>query len=151
GGAGAFARIIAFLFLGRGGRARRGASGRAREKNSRAAQGTFRAEGFMILPYTVRLLCLCLASFFLLHAALGLAVALAAPGALKLAEKMRARPAARFLFFLRVLPALLAAIVVLGLTVPSYMWLEPQSAEESVGLACCAAALMGAAVWCVSI
>jgi Zn-dependent protease with chaperone function len=105
----------------------------------------------MILPYSLRLLCLCLASFFLLHAALGLATWLVAPAAIKLAERMRARPAARFLFCLRVLPALLAAIVVLGVGVPSYMWLEPQATEESVGLACCAAALLGGAIWCVSI
>jgi Zn-dependent protease with chaperone function len=105
----------------------------------------------MILPYSLRLLCLCLASFFLLHAALGLTAWLATPAAIKLAEKMRARPAARFLFFLRVIPALLAAIVVLGLGVPSYIWLEPQATEESAGLACCAAALLGGAIWCVSI
>ena len=105
----------------------------------------------MILPYSLRLLCLCLASFFLLHAALGLTAWLATPAAIKLAEKMRARPAARFLFFLRVIPALLAAIVVLGLGVPSYIWLEPRATEESAGLACCAAALLGGAIWCVSI
>ena len=105
----------------------------------------------MILPYSLRLLCLCLASFFLLHAALGWAAWLAAPGAIKLAEKMRARSAARFLFFLRVIPASLAAIVVLGVGVPSYIWLEPRATEESAGLACCAAALLGGAIWCVSI
>lgn len=105
----------------------------------------------MILPYSLRLLCLCLASFFLLHAALGLATWLASPAAINLAEKMRARPAARLLFFLRVFPALLAAIIVLGLGVPSYMWLEPRATQESVGWACCAAALLGGAIWSISI
>ncbi|MGA8220534.1 MAG: M56 family metallopeptidase [Candidatus Acidiferrales bacterium] len=105
----------------------------------------------MTLPYFLRLLCLCLASFFLVHAALGMAAWLVAPAAIRLAEKMRPRMAARFLFFLRVLPAVLAAIVVLGLGVPSYVWLEPRATEESVSLACCAAALLGAAVWCISI
>jgi Zn-dependent protease with chaperone function len=105
----------------------------------------------MSLPYSLRLFCLSLASFFLVHAALGLAAWLAAPAAIRLAETMRPRMAARFLFFLRVLPAMLAAIVVLGLGVPSYIWLEPQATEESVSLACCTAALLGAMIWCISI
>ena len=105
----------------------------------------------MILPYSIRLVCLCLASFFLLHAVLGLATWLAAPAALRLAEKMPARRAARFLFFLRLIPAVLAAIVVLGVGVPSYMWLEPQATEESVGLACFVAAALGVAIWSISI
>jgi Zn-dependent protease with chaperone function len=105
----------------------------------------------MILPYSLRLLCLCLASFFLMHVALGSAVWLTVPAAIRLAERMSARRAARLLFSLRVLPAALTAIVVLGLGVPSYMWLEPRATEESVGLACCAAALLGAAIWCISI
>jgi bla regulator protein blaR1 len=105
----------------------------------------------MNLAYSLRLLCLCLASFFLMQAALGMAAWLAARSAIRLAEKMKARAAARFLFFLRLLPTVLAAIIVLGLGVPSYVWLEPRTTEESVSLACCAAALLGAAVWCVSI
>lgn len=105
----------------------------------------------MNLPYSLRLLCLCLASFFLVHAALGFAAWLASPAAIRLAETMRPRMAARFLFFLRVLPALLAAILVLGLGVPSYVWLEPQATQESVSLACCAAALLGAAIWSISV
>jgi Zn-dependent protease with chaperone function len=105
----------------------------------------------MNLPYSLRLLCLCLASFFLVHVTLGLAAWLAAPAAIRLAGTMRPRVAARFLFLLRVLPALLAAIVVLALGVPSYLWLEPQVTEESVSLACCAEALLGAAIWCISI
>jgi hypothetical protein len=105
----------------------------------------------MILPYSLRLLCLCLASFFLIHAALGLAAWLAVPAAIRLAETRSPRSAARLLFFLRVLPALLAAAVVLGLGVPSYLWLEPEATQESVSLACCAACLLGAAIWCISI
>jgi Zn-dependent protease with chaperone function len=59
--------------------------------------------------------------------------------------------AARFLFFLRVLPAVFAAVLVLGLGVPSYVWLEPRTTVESVSFACCAAAILGAAIWCISI
>lgn len=105
----------------------------------------------MNLPYSLRLLCICLASFFLVHTALGLAVWVAAPTAIRMAGAMRARTAAWFLFFLRMLPLLLASIVVLGLGVPSYVWLEPQATVENVSFACCAAALLGAAMWCTSI
>jgi len=105
----------------------------------------------MTLPYFLRLVCLCLASFFLLHTALGLATWQVAPAAIRLAEKMRARAAARFVFFLRLLPVMLATILVLGLGVPSYVWLEPRGMHERMGFACGAAALLGAALWSISI
>ena len=44
----------------------------------------------MILPYALRLVCLCLASFFLVHLALALAVRSLAPAALKLQSRPRA-------------------------------------------------------------
>jgi Zn-dependent protease with chaperone function len=97
----------------------------------------------MILPYTLRLLCLCFASFFLIHAALGLAVWTATPGAMRVGESMRPRSGARFLLALRLLPVTLGALVVTGLCVPSYLWLETNEATERVGLACCAMALLG--------
>jgi len=105
----------------------------------------------VILPYSLKLLCLCLASFFLLHAALGSVVWLAAPAAINLAETMRARVAARFILFVRALPMMLAGAVVLGVAVPSYIWLEPHTSGESVGPACFVAALLGLATWCISI
>jgi beta-lactamase regulating signal transducer with metallopeptidase domain len=97
----------------------------------------------MILPYTLRLLCLCFASFFLIHAVLALAMSTAAPGAMRIGESMRPRSGARFLMALRLLPVTLAALVVAGLCVPSYLWLETNEATERVGLACCAMALLG--------
>lgn len=97
----------------------------------------------MILPYTLRLLCLCFASFFLIHAALALAVCTTAPGAMRIGESMRPRSGARFLLALRLLPVTLAALAVAGLCVPSYLWLETNEATERVGLACCAMALLG--------
>ncbi|MGB7187239.1 MAG: M56 family metallopeptidase [Candidatus Acidiferrales bacterium] len=100
----------------------------------------------MILPYTLRLLCLCFASFFLIHAALGLAVWTATPGAMRIGESMRPRSGVRFLLALRLLPVTLAAFVVAGLCVPSYLWLETNEATERVGLACCAMALLGVLV-----
>jgi Zn-dependent protease with chaperone function len=100
----------------------------------------------MILPYTLRLLCLCFASFFLVHAALGLLAWIATPSATRIGESMRPRIGARFLLMLRLLPATLAWFAVLAFCVPSYLWLETNEATERVGLACCAMALLGAVV-----
>jgi Zn-dependent protease with chaperone function len=100
----------------------------------------------MILPYTLRLVCLCFASFFLVHAALGVAVWAGTPGAIRIGESMRPRSGAQFLLALRLLPFTLAALAIAGLCVPSYLWLETNEATERVGLTCCAIALLGALV-----
>lgn len=100
----------------------------------------------MILPYTLRLLCLCFASFFLVHAALGLAAWMATPTAARIGEAMRPRSGARFLLALRLLPVALAAFAVVAFCIPSYVWLETNEATERVGPACCAIALLGVLV-----
>src|SRR5215469_145031 len=100
----------------------------------------------MTLPYTLRLLCLCFASFFLVHAALGLAAWIATPSATRIGESMRPRSGARLLLALRLLPVTVAALAVAGFCIPSYLWLETNEATERVGLACCAIALLGAVV-----
>jgi Zn-dependent protease with chaperone function len=100
----------------------------------------------MILPYTLRLVCLCFASFFLVHAALGVAVWAGTPGAMRVGESMRPRSGARFLLALRLLPFTAAGLMIVGLCVPSYLWLETNEATERAGLACCAMALLGALV-----
>ncbi len=99
----------------------------------------------MILPYAARLVCLCFASFFLLHGFLGFAAFLAAPAATRAGESMRPKLAAHMLFGLRMLPAVLAAAAVAALCVPSYLRLEGNTAGERVGMWCCAAALLGIA------
>jgi len=99
----------------------------------------------MILPYLVRLLCLCLASFFLVHLALGLAVSLLASPVIRFAETMRPRRAARLLLILRLLPWALSLIAVIGLCAPSYLLLEPSATREEVSLGCILAALLGLA------
>jgi Zn-dependent protease with chaperone function len=104
----------------------------------------------MILPYTLRLVCLCLASFFLVHAALALAARCLAPAALRFAERMRAQSAARLLLALRLFPAAVALAAVGGLCVPSYLSLEQEGGAEFVGFACLAAAVFGAAIWTIS-
>ncbi len=101
----------------------------------------------MILSYSLRLVCLCFAFFFLAHAALGLVAWTAGPAAIRLAERIRPRAAARFLFALRLLPAALGILVLFLLCVPSYLWLEPKASAERVGLLCIAAATAGAALW----
>lgn len=105
----------------------------------------------MNLPYTLRLLCLCFASFFLIHAALGLAVFTTAPRAMRIGESMRPRNGARFLLALRLLPVTLAALAVSGLCIPSYLWLETNEAGERVGLACCALAFLAVLICARSI
>lgn len=101
-------------------------------------------------PYLLRLLCLCLASFFAVNAVAGTLISFAARAAVRLAETMRARSAARFLLALRLLPCALGIAAVLALCVPSYLWLEPQASAERIGWACLALALFGAAGWFVS-
>ena len=100
----------------------------------------------MILPYAARLVCLCFASFFLLHGILGLAVWASAPSATRAGESLAPRTAARILFGLRMIPPIFAAAAVAALCVPSYLRLEGNVAGERVGLWCCAAALLGLAI-----
>jgi Zn-dependent protease with chaperone function len=104
----------------------------------------------VILPYTLRLVCLCLASFFLVHAALALAARCLAPAALGFAGRLPAQSAARLLLALRLFPASVALAAVAGLCVPSYLSLEQEDGAEFVGLTCLAAALFGAAIWTIS-
>ncbi len=101
----------------------------------------------MILSYSLRLVCLCFAFFFLAHATLGLLAWAAGPSAIRLAERIRPRTAARFLFALRLLPAALGILALFLLCVPSYLWLEPKASAERVGLLCITAAAAGAALW----
>lgn len=101
----------------------------------------------MILPYLLRLLCLCLASFFVLNVAAGLLVCISSKSAIRFAESRTPKRAARLLVGLRLLPFALAVLFVLGLCVPSYLWLEPTATSERVGLMCGLLGLLGAATW----
>jgi len=105
----------------------------------------------MILPYLARLVCLCLAAFFLVNAALGLAVSLLTPLAVRMVTRMAPANGARLLLAMRLLPASFALFVVVGLCTPSYLYLEPKGAPEEMGLACLAAAAISVAVWAWSI
>jgi Zn-dependent protease with chaperone function len=100
--------------------------------------------------YLSRLALLCSASFLLIYVAAAVFVALLAPAALRLAAGMRPRVAARFLYTMRLLPLVGSVFVTITLCVPSYLWLEPQGAQEKVGFRCLFAALLTAALGCVS-
>jgi Zn-dependent protease with chaperone function len=105
----------------------------------------------MILPYLVRLACLSLACFFLLHAALAMGVNGLAPWVLTLAKRLKPRSAAGLLLAARLFPSVGAVLFVAGICAPSYLWLEPESTVEQVGLVCLAAALASLGIWGVAI
>ncbi|MGC2529332.1 MAG: hypothetical protein WA639_16400 [Candidatus Acidiferrum sp.] len=105
----------------------------------------------MILPYMLRLLCLCFASFFVLNAALGLLVRISSKSAIRFAESTAPRAASRFLLALRMLPFAFAALFVLALCVPSYLRFEPSLTSERAGAVCLVLGLLGAATCSLSI
>jgi Zn-dependent protease with chaperone function len=105
----------------------------------------------VIFPYLLRLFCLCLASFFVVHSILGLVVSRIAPYAVRVAERMTALSAARFLLCMRLLPVGAALFLVAGVCIPSYVSLEPEATAEQVGFAFLIATASGAWVWGVSI
>jgi len=105
----------------------------------------------MTLAYLPRLLCISLATLFLVHLVLGVAVSLVARSAARIGERIRPRLAARCLLMLRLLPAMGAALVVVVVCLPSYLWLEPEAPTERVGFGCIAVALLGVAMWGVSL
>jgi hypothetical protein len=96
-------------------------------------------------------LCISLATFFLVHLALGMGVSLIAVPAARLGERIRPHLAARAMLMLRLLPAAGAAFTVVAVCLPSYLWLEPEAPTERVGFGCLATALLGTAMWAVSI
>jgi Zn-dependent protease with chaperone function len=101
----------------------------------------------MILPYLVRLACLSLACFFLVHLALAIGMNWLASWVLALAKRSKPNSAARRLLAARLFPSLAAVLVVAAVCVPSYLWLEPEATVEHVGLGCLAAALLSVASW----
>lgn len=105
----------------------------------------------MILSYTWRLLCLCWATFFLIHLALAVATRLSAGTAVRLAARLKPGSAARLLFFLRISPMTLSVFALLAFCIPSYLWLEPRTAEEKTGLVCFLMAALGITIWMLAV
>jgi beta-lactamase regulating signal transducer with metallopeptidase domain len=105
----------------------------------------------MILPYLFRLLCLCFASFFLLNALLSSVIRLVSKTAIRFAETKPPDSAARFLLALRLFPFAVSTLFVVGLCVPSYLWLEPSNTGEEVGWFCSAFGFLGALICSMSV
>lgn len=92
------------------------------------------------MSYEFKLACLSLAAFFVVQLVAAIGVNALAPRAMRNADRMRARSAARFLFAARLAPAA-AGIFAVALCVPSYLRFEPRAEiEEQVGWACLLAA-----------
>jgi Zn-dependent protease with chaperone function len=105
----------------------------------------------MILSYPLRLLCLCLSSFFLLNAASSLLLRLFSGRIVRMAQSGQATAAARLLLALRLLPSAFAAFFVLAFWLPSYFRLEQRATAEYAGLPCILLALLGLATFCLSL
>src|SRR5581483_10809387 len=98
GRTGTVTRPAAVFFSGCCGPARCHAAGRTGREDPQETPRAVEGDETMSLPYTMRLLCLCCASFFMMHMTLALAVRLSAKTATRVAEHMKPRSAARFLF-----------------------------------------------------
>ncbi len=105
----------------------------------------------MTATYWWRLAWLGLASFFLVHSTLGVAVSLLARSAVRLGARLTPRWAARLMLALRLLPPACGFVVVACLCLPSHLWFEPEAAREQVGWLCVTAALLGLATGAASI
>ena len=101
--------------------------------------------------YAFRLVCLCLACFFLLHFAAGLVVQLFSPRAIRISNRIRPRLAANFLLSLRLLPSGFALLGVAVFCIPSYLLLEPAGDAEEIGWICIAAAGLTVTIWGISL
>lgn len=109
----------------------------------------------MIVPYELRLLCLCLASFFLIHLALSLFASALAPWAMRrtelIGQRQPARSAAMLLLAVRLSPVVLALATVAALCLPSFLSFESERGAEAAGIPFLAAAALGASIWAISL
>jgi hypothetical protein len=100
----------------------------------------------MILPYGLRLLLLCSASFFVVYVGASLAVGAMVPALLRRSHSRVPRWEAAIFAAMRVLPLALALFAVAALCVPGYLRFEPEGDAERAGLLCTLAALTGAGI-----
>lgn len=103
------------------------------------------------MPFPARFLFVSVATYFLVHLLLGFLVSTITRSAIQLAERIRPHLAAGFLLALRLVPAVGAAIIVAAICVPSYLSNEPDAPTEGVGYGCIILALLGFAMWAVSL
>jgi beta-lactamase regulating signal transducer with metallopeptidase domain len=105
----------------------------------------------MNVSYALRLFCICSATFFLVNALLSFALKFVSGAAIRIAERMRPRSASHFLLGVRLLPFALGAGAVLGLCIPSYLMLEPQTTAERASWAFLIFAFLGVLVCTLSV
>jgi len=97
----------------------------------------------MSLPYSVRLICLCLEMLFLVNLAASVVVLGVSGTVAKASGRMRPQHAARWFLGLRLLPFSLSLLVIATLCVPSYLRYEQNTGSEDMGQFCIGAALLG--------
>jgi hypothetical protein len=100
------------------------------------------------LEFVPRIICLCLATFFLVHLALSVAVRLLAPALIRFGGRLRAHSAAQLFLCIRLLPPASALFVGIW-TAPTYIWNERAAHAERVGIPCWGSALLG--IFCLLI
>jgi Zn-dependent protease with chaperone function len=109
----------------------------------------------VIVPYVLRLACLCLGSFFLIHLTLSLFAGALAPWATSRAERIAmrqpAQAAATLLFAMRLLPAVISLAAVAALCVPSFLSFEKPRGAEAAGIPFLVTAALGASIWIISL
>ena len=105
----------------------------------------------MMNDYLVRLVCLCLTAFFVVHLAAGALVRWITPRGARALRRVRPRLAARTTLLMRWSPAALGLLVVAVLCVPSYLRFEPGETGEEIGPACLLGAGLALAVWAAAI
>ena len=104
-----------------------------------------------MMEYVARLICLSLATYFVVQLASGLAIVMAARSITKAALRLRPRQAVRILLMLRWTPAALGLFVVGAVCIPSYLWFEPAETGEEIGLLCLIAAALALTIWTVAV
>jgi hypothetical protein len=105
----------------------------------------------VISLYVLRLIYICLASFFVVHLAIGFTVSATVPALVRWARTINPRRSASLLLAARFLPAVLSLLVVAALCVPSYFLLEPKAVSEELGFLCMAGAGLCVLIWILSI
>jgi hypothetical protein len=82
--------------------------------------------------------------------ALAMGMNLLASRVMAMAKRSKPSSAAGLLLAARLFPSAAALLVVVGICVPSYLWLEPKATVEQVSLGCLAAALLSGVSWGIS-
>jgi Zn-dependent protease with chaperone function len=105
----------------------------------------------MNLPYALRVLCVCLASFLMIHLVLAVAARVVAGFVIRSAGTHNARSAAALLLGVRLLPAVFTIAIVASVCLPSFVYFEPQRGPEDAALSFLLASALGACVWFLSL